>query len=59
MSESFPTHIRGTAVGVSYNIGRFGAAIAPVTIGIIAESHSIGFGLAILGIAYALARKNV
>ncbi|MBO0999984.1 MFS transporter [Bacillus sp. SD075] len=55
MSESFPTHIRGTAVGVSYNIGRFGAAIAPVTIGIIAESHSIGFGLAILGIAYALA----
>lgn len=54
MSESFPTHIRGTAVGGAYNIGRFGAAIAPVTIGIIAESQSIGFGLATLGIAYAI-----
>jgi AAHS family cis,cis-muconate transporter-like MFS transporter len=54
MSESFPTHIRGTAVGGAYNIGRFGAAMAPIIIGIIAESHSIGFGLAMLGIAYAL-----
>ncbi|MCK1983561.1 MULTISPECIES: MFS transporter [Peribacillus] len=54
MSESFPTHIRGTAVGGAYNIGRFGAAIAPITIGIIAESQSIGLGLAMLGIAYGL-----
>jgi AAHS family cis,cis-muconate transporter-like MFS transporter len=54
MSESFPTHIRGTAVGGAYNVGRFGAAIAPISIGIIAESHSIGLGLAMLGIAYAL-----
>ncbi|MGX9135127.1 MFS transporter [Rummeliibacillus sp. JY-2-4R] len=54
MSESFPTIIRGTAVGGAYNIGRFGAAIAPVIIGIIAEAKSIGFGLATLGIAYAL-----
>jgi AAHS family cis,cis-muconate transporter-like MFS transporter len=54
MSESFATHIRGTAVGGAYNIGRFGAAIAPVVIGIIAEAQSIGFGLATLGIAYAL-----
>ncbi|MFE4706924.1 MFS transporter [Peribacillus simplex] len=54
MSESFPTHIRGTAVGGAYNTGRFGAAIAPIAIGIIAETQSIGFGLATLGIAYAL-----
>lgn len=54
MSESFPTRIRGTAVGGAYNFGRFGAAIAPIAIGIIAESQSIGFGLAVLGIAYAL-----
>jgi AAHS family cis,cis-muconate transporter-like MFS transporter len=54
MSESFPTNIRGTAVGGAYNFGRFGAAIAPIAIGIIAESQSIGFGLAVLGIAYAL-----
>lgn len=54
MSESFPTQIRGTAVGGAYNTGRFGAAIAPIVIGIIAESQSIGFGLAMLGIAYAI-----
>ncbi|MBT2670567.1 hypothetical protein J7E95_07035, partial [Streptomyces sp. ISL-14] len=48
-------HIRGTAVGGAYNIGRFGAAIAPVSIGIISQAQSIGFGLAMLGIAYALA----
>ncbi|PGZ93087.1 MFS transporter [Bacillus sp. AFS029533] len=54
MSESFPTSIRGTAVGGSYNIGRVGSAIAPYVIGIIAESQSIGFGLATLGIAYII-----
>ncbi|WP_082129835.1 MFS transporter [Aneurinibacillus tyrosinisolvens] len=54
MNESFPTHIRGTAVGGSYNVGRFGAAIAPILIGIIAEHKSIGFGFAMLGISYAL-----
>ena len=54
MSESFSTNIRGTAYGGAYNIGRLGAAVAPIIIGIIAQSSSIGFGLAILGIAYAL-----
>ncbi|MEK4426111.1 MFS transporter [Solibacillus sp. FSL K6-1523] len=54
MSESFPTAIRGTAVGGAYNAGRFGAAISPVVIGMLAEFQSIGFGLAILGIAYAI-----
>ncbi|WP_078409045.1 MFS transporter [Priestia abyssalis] len=55
MSESFPTHIRGTAVGGSYNVGRVGSAMAPFMIGVIAEYQSIGFGLATLGIAYVLA----
>jgi len=54
MTESFPTNIRGTAVGGAYNIGRVGAATAPIIIGIIAESKSIGFGLGLLGISYAL-----
>lgn len=54
MSESFPTNIRGTAVGGAYNIGRAGAAFAPVIIGMIATNQSIGLGLAFLGVAYAL-----
>ena len=54
MSESFPTNIRGTAVGGAYNIGRVGAAFAPVIIGMIATNQSIGLGLGLLGVAYAL-----
>jgi AAHS family cis,cis-muconate transporter-like MFS transporter len=55
MNESFPTHLRGTATGGSYNIGRIGAMTAPLVIGLIADSFTIGLGLAVLGIAYALA----
>lgn len=54
MAESFTTNIRGTAVGGAYNIGRVGAAAAPILIGMIATQKSIGFGLALLGVSYAL-----
>ena len=54
MTESFDTHIRGTAVGGAYNIGRVGAAIAPTLIGIIATQYSIGAGLMAMGAAYCL-----
>jgi len=52
MTESFETHIRGTAVGGAYNIGRVGAAIAPWLIGVIATRYSIGLGLIIMSGAY-------
>jgi AAHS family cis,cis-muconate transporter-like MFS transporter len=55
MNESFPTHLRGTATGGAYNVGRIGAMAAPLVIGLVADSHSIGLGLAVLGIAYAAA----
>lgn len=54
MSESFSTKIRGTAVGGSYNIGRSGAALAPMMIGVIATNYSIGFGLSLMAVAYVL-----
>lgn len=54
MTESFETHIRGTAVGGAYNIGRIGAAVAPWLIGIIATRYSIGLGLIVMGGAYFL-----
>lgn len=52
MTESFETKIRGTAVGGAYNLGRIGAAFAPVTIGYFASGRSIGFGFLIMGVAY-------
>jgi AAHS family cis,cis-muconate transporter-like MFS transporter len=54
MAETFNGRIRGTAVAGAYNIGRIGAATAPVAIGAIASKASIGLGLATLGIAYVL-----
>ena len=54
LSESFPTAIRGTAMGGSYNIGRVGSAIAPLAIGYIAMQGSIGAGLLVMAGAYFL-----
>jgi len=52
MTESFPTAIRGTAIGGSYNVGRLGAALAPATIGFLASGGSIGLGFVVMGAAY-------
>ncbi|ENV93596.1 hypothetical protein F937_02996 [Acinetobacter calcoaceticus ANC 3680] len=52
LTESFPTSIRGTAVGGAFNIGRIGAIFAPLTIGYLAMHGSIGAGLLLMGIAY-------
>ena len=54
MSESFPSAVRGTAVGASYNVGRIGSTISPILIGRVATDYSIGFGIGLLGVAYAI-----
>lgn len=54
MSESFPSAVRGTAVGASYNVGRIGSTISPILIGAVATNYSIGFGIGLLGVAYAV-----
>ena len=52
MAESFPTLIRGTAMGGAYNMGRIGAATAPAVIGFLASGGSIGLGFVVMGGAY-------
>lgn len=54
MSESFPTEVRGTALATAYNVGRLGSTISPLMIGWAASTYSVGFGIALLGISYAL-----
>lgn len=49
MSESFTTSIRGTAVGGSYNLGRFFSGAAPIIIGYLATQFSIGIGFLVVG----------
>ncbi|NNG56579.1 MULTISPECIES: MFS transporter [Sphingomonas] len=52
MTESFEARYRGTAVGGAYNIGRIGAAIAPIAVGFFASQSSIGLGFLVMGGAY-------
>ncbi|MEJ6070380.1 MFS transporter, partial [Psychrobacter sp. 16-Bac2893] len=54
LTESFPTAIRGTAIGGAFNIGRLGSVIAPVAIGYMAMQNSIGAGLLLMAGAYFL-----
>jgi MFS family permease len=41
-SELFPTEVRATAMGISYNIGRTFAALAPVAVGLLGTRHGLG-----------------
>ncbi|WP_139314463.1 MFS transporter [Desulfosporosinus metallidurans] len=54
ISESFPTKIRGTVVASTNAFGRAGSMLSPLMIGIVAEKYSIGYGIALMGISYAL-----
>ncbi len=54
LAESFPSGVRAMGVAVSYNLGRIGATLSPLLIGLAAERYSIGLGIALLGVAYAV-----
>ena len=54
-SEIFPTSIRATALGVTYNSGRLLSAIAPFVIGSLAQSRGFGFAFTITAIAFLIA----
>jgi MFS transporter, AAHS family, cis,cis-muconate transporter len=54
LSESFPASVRATAVATSYNLGRIGSTLSPLLIGMAAMHYSIGLGIALLGISYAV-----
>jgi len=47
LAELFPTSVRGSLQGLTYNAGRGLSAFAPATIGILAERHGIGPALAL------------
>jgi MFS family permease len=47
VAELFPTDVRATGQGTSYNLGRMAGAIAPFTIGKLATLPGIGIGAAL------------
>ena len=54
-AEIFPTSIRGTAQGFTYNIGRIVSAAAPFTVGTLAQTRGFGAALSISSLAFILA----
>src|SRR5207302_2787207 len=46
LAELFPTRVRGTGQGFTYNAGRALSAAAPPTIGALADAHGLGLALA-------------
>ena len=54
-AEIYPTSIRATAQGFTYNIGRVASAVAPVVVGSLAQTHGFGAALSLSSIAFLLA----
>ncbi|HEY7789886.1 MAG TPA: MFS transporter [Vicinamibacterales bacterium] len=54
-AEIYPTRIRATAQGFTYNIGRLASAAAPFIVGSLAESRGFGIALSSAAIAFVLA----
>jgi MFS family permease len=54
-AEIFPTSIRGTAQGFTYNLGRIVSAAAPFAVGTLAQTHGFGAALSISSLAFLMA----
>ena len=54
-AEIFPTRIRATAQGLTYNIGRGLSAAAPFTVGALAAIYGLGAALVVTSAAFLLA----
>lgn len=57
-SELFPTAIRATALGASYNVARGLSAFAPMIIGGVGQSHGLSGAFLLCGVAFALAAAS-
>jgi MFS family permease len=54
-AEIFPTAVRATAQGSTYNVGRIVAALAPFAVGSIAETHGMATALMTVSGAFSIA----
>ena len=54
-AEIYPTEIRATAQGFTYNIGRLASAAAPWIVGSLAETHGFAPALSITSAAFIVA----
>ena len=54
-AEIYPTTIRATAQGFTYNIGRLASAVAPFTVGSLAETQGFRVAFLITAVAFVFA----
>ena len=54
-AEIYPTDIRATAQGFTYNIGRIASAAAPFAVGSLAQTRGFDFALLLTSVAFLLA----
>jgi MFS family permease len=54
LAELFPSAIRATAQGLCYNVGRAASALAPFTIGALADRYGIGSALAFTSVFFVI-----
>jgi MFS family permease len=54
-AELYPTEVRATAQGLTYNVGRVASAAAPWVVGGLTASHGFPAALSLAAAAYALA----
>ncbi len=54
-AEIYPTDIRATAQGFTYNIGRLASAVAPFAVGSLAASNGFGAAFSVAAMAFVLA----
>ncbi|WP_432137589.1 MULTISPECIES: MFS transporter [unclassified Streptomyces] len=55
LSELYPTAVRGTGQGFTYNTGRAVGAVFPTTVGFVADSWGVGGALVFGAIGYGVA----
>jgi MFS family permease len=53
-AEIYPTAVRATAQGFTYNLGRIASAAAPFTVGALATTRGFSVAFAVTGAAYLL-----
>jgi len=54
-AEIYPTSIRATAQGFTYNVGRLASAAAPYLVGTLADTHGFGTALLVCSAAFVAA----
>ena len=54
-AEIYPTAIRATAQGITYNIGRLASAVAPFVVGTLAQTRGFGAAFTMTAVAFLVA----